>query len=111
MEQANAASRGVKRGLYGIPLRIRIGLQLAACHERASSRGAAIAELQEVLELSTKSYRANAQLGRIYLQLSKPQRALRYLTAAAKLRPSDPAARLALKRVCGKLPAPGPACR
>lgn len=98
--------------IYPRDLKVRARLLIARCQRKVGAVGAAIAELQEVLELSKQSYEANLELGRIYLTLKKPLRAVGYLAAAAGARLRDRVSRDLLQRACRPLASPQPAaCR
>ena len=106
-----SASEALTSGIYPLALRVRAGLQLARCYRRGDALGAAIAELQDVLELRPASFRANFELGQIYAALNKRDRAIHHLARALKARSTDRTARQELRRVCQDLTAPPAACQ
>ncbi|MCC6750030.1 MAG: tetratricopeptide repeat protein [Deltaproteobacteria bacterium] len=109
--QAQAALEAYDRTIAPTELRARIGLQLARCYRRGRGVGAAIAELQEVLEALPKHYQVNFELGQLYLSLHKRWRAVPYLAAALAARPASRPARAALVQACHELRGGHPECK
>ncbi|MCK5796497.1 MAG: hypothetical protein KAI47_04910, partial [Deltaproteobacteria bacterium] len=106
-EARAAVARLAPGTIYPRALKVAARLQVARCHETTHAMGAAIAELQEALELDSKDYAANLELGRIYLKLKKPLRAIPFLARAVKGRPAEKLTRQLLLGACqGQRPQP-----
>ncbi len=97
--------------IYPRSLQVEARFAIARCHQAKGRFGAAIAELQEALELEPASYQANVALAKVYLKLKKRARAASYLDRARKARPADKAARALLAKACRGLAPLPPACR
>jgi len=111
LRQGLSAAEEVVSGIYPLALRTRIGVQLARCYRAGDALGAAIAELQDVLELDRANLEANLELGLIYGSLNKRDRAAQHLARVLDLDRANAPARRELTRVCQKL-SPQPAdCR
>jgi tetratricopeptide (TPR) repeat protein len=94
-------------GIYPTRLRARIGIQLARCYRLGDALGAAIAELQDVLEVDRSNRDAHLELGMIYASLGKRDRAIHHLARVLEIDKKNEVARRELARVCKDLsPAP-----
>jgi tetratricopeptide (TPR) repeat protein len=97
---ASAAKEQLAGRIVPLALRTAIKLQLAQCHRQGESMGAAIVELQDVLELDRQSFEAHLLLGEIYASLGKRARAVQHLASAVKLNDKSKEARDELLRLC-----------
>jgi len=106
-----AAAEDLASGIFPLSLRASIGVQLARCYRQGDALGAAIAELQDVLELDRANLEANLELGQIYVSLNKRDRAVQHLAQVLEVDRRNVVAQRELIRVCQDM-SPVPAdCR
>jgi len=110
LRQVLAAAQDLSGGIYSRDLHIRVGVHLARCYRQGDSLGAAIAELQDVLELNPSNLDANLELGQIYAQLNKRDRAVQHLARVLDLDGKNGLARRELARACHDLAPSPPDC-
>jgi tetratricopeptide (TPR) repeat protein len=112
LRHALDAADDLNGGIYPTRLRARVGIQLARCYRLGDALGAAIAELQDVLEVDRTNLDAHLELGMIYASLAKRDRAVHHLARALEIDKKNKVARRELTRVCSELnPAPADCAR
>jgi tetratricopeptide (TPR) repeat protein len=110
LSHGQAALRDLASGAHPMPLRIAVKLQLARCHRRAGATGAAMADLEDILELVPEHVAAHLELGRIYASLDQRARAAQHLAAALAANRENPEARRELEKVCRGAPSQRSGC-
>jgi tetratricopeptide (TPR) repeat protein len=104
---ATAARDLLSGHIHPVSVRAAVKLQLARCHRLNDSMGAAIAELQDVLELDRQNLAARRELARIYAGLGKRARAVQELAAALRQVPDSREVRSELLSLCQGQPLEG----
>lgn len=100
LAHANAALEALGTGIHPARLRPEVKLQLARSLRASRAIGAAIAELQEILELDRAHLGANLELAELYLGLGQRPRAVKHLREVLRVSPDHKQARAALDGLC-----------
>ncbi len=100
LKYAKRANQQLPFGIYPAKVKAQVKIQLTRCYRKTKDLGAAIAELQDVLEFNKTHGEANLELGRIYQILNKRDRAVKYLIVALSASSVKRSAHRELNRIC-----------